>query len=328
MQPFYCPLDDGKAMCIRPDIMETDEILEFPEYSKEQSIYLGIRNTIIALWNINPNEWLTPKRCERFLICRGLVRVLVVREAQRILTFLTHKGVVNYGILHIPPHCRMRRFETLRVAVVGAGVSGLSAAQHLQNLGAEVTVLEAKDVIGGRICDDFSLGVAFGLGGQLITGVINNPFCVMCIQAGIPFRTLNDECPLLDETDGEIVPTLIDKRIDFHFNAMLDAVEYWRNKSTDDIALETALTTMHRLFLKQSGVMLSAAEQRLLNFHLSNLEYSCGSPLRQVSAMHWDQNEKFAQFAGKHALLPDGCSIIVDKLSCGINVIKSCAVNF
>ena len=39
----------------------------------------------------------------------------------------------------------------LKVIVVGAGVSGLKAARDLQALGADVTVLEGRDRIGGRM---------------------------------------------------------------------------------------------------------------------------------------------------------------------------------
>lgn len=39
----------------------------------------------------------------------------------------------------------------MRVMVVGAGIAGLAAAFRLQQAGAEVTVLERSDRVGGRI---------------------------------------------------------------------------------------------------------------------------------------------------------------------------------
>src|SRR5689334_8564031 len=38
------------------------------------------------------------------------------------------------------------------ILVAGAGLAGLSAAHDLINLGATVTVLEARERIGGRVC--------------------------------------------------------------------------------------------------------------------------------------------------------------------------------
>lgn len=46
----------------------------------------------------------------------------------------------------------MIRSSTARVVIVGGGLSGLSAAEHLlkTNPEVEVTLLEAKDRVGGR----------------------------------------------------------------------------------------------------------------------------------------------------------------------------------
>lgn len=40
-----------------------------------------------------------------------------------------------------------------KVIIIGAGTSGLRASEVLIEAGCEVLVLEARDRIGGRVCD-------------------------------------------------------------------------------------------------------------------------------------------------------------------------------
>lgn len=66
----------------------------------------------------------------------------------------------------------MDRFDTI---VVGAGVSGVTAAKLLTRAGKRVVVLEARDRIGGRLNSDRTGGGVTDLGGSWIHGVNNTP---------------------------------------------------------------------------------------------------------------------------------------------------------
>uniref|UniRef100_A0A8C0G3T8 [histone-H3]-N(6),N(6)-dimethyl-L-lysine(4) FAD-dependent demethylase n=1 Tax=Chelonoidis abingdonii TaxID=106734 RepID=A0A8C0G3T8_CHEAB len=298
-QPFYQPNECGKALCVRPDVMELDELYEFPEYSRDPTMYLALRNLILSLWYTSCKEVLTPHKCTHRIIVRGLVRIRCVQEMERILYFMARKGLINTGILSV------------------------SSDQHL--LPKEyhnVIVLEAKDRIGGRVWDDRTFkGVTVGKGAQIVNGCVNNPIALMCEQLGIKMHKLGERCDLIQE-GGRITDPTIDKRMDFHFNAILDVVSEWRKDKTQhqDVPLGEKIQEIYKAFIQESGIQFSDLEEKVLQFHLSNLEYACGSDLHQVSARSWDHNEFFAQFAGDHTLLTPGYSTIIDKLAEGVDV--------
>lgn len=321
LQPFYRPGEQGKALCFHPDIMETYEMDAFPEYAREQVMYLGVRNVVLALWAMRPQAWLDMARVSRHLLCRGLVRIRCLLEAHRVLRFFTARGLINHGALPIdrpcpplPPTCRQQR-----VLVVGAGPAGLSAARHLQRLGLRVTVLEASDRLGGRVRDDTTLGVCLGMGAHIVTGVTNSPLTTLCLQTGHGMRLIRDHCDLYT-TQGHMVSSERDHRVEFHFNAMLDAVAQWRVGQTEDCCLFDKLMEMHQSFMRETQMVFSEEECNVLQFHIGNLEYACGAPLRDVSALQWDQNERYPQFSGQHALVPDGFGCLLQALAEGLDI--------
>jgi monoamine oxidase len=63
---------------------------------------------------------------------------------------------------------RPTRTRKVDVAVVGGGLSGLSAARNLRRLGHSVVVLEARDRVGGRTWTKSVRGVPVDFGGQWI----------------------------------------------------------------------------------------------------------------------------------------------------------------
>ncbi|MEN8445822.1 MAG: FAD-dependent oxidoreductase, partial [Cyanobacteria bacterium J06555_13] len=70
---------------------------------------------------------------------------------------------------------RVGKANVGRIAIVGAGISGLAAAHTLANHGLDVTVLDARDRIGGRVWTDRGIGTAVDLGASWIHGTEGNP---------------------------------------------------------------------------------------------------------------------------------------------------------
>ncbi|XP_048059434.1 lysine-specific histone demethylase 1B isoform X2 [Megalobrama amblycephala] len=301
-QPFYQPNECGKALCVRPDMMELDELYEFPEFSRDPTMYLALRNLVLAAWHRDCKEVLTPQKCAPHVIVRGLVRIRCVQELERVLYFMTRKGLINTGALQIKWPL-------------------LPESQH------NVVVLEARERIGGRVWDDASLGITVGRGAQIVNGCVNNPIALMCEQLGLRMHKLGVRCELIQE-GGRVTDPALDKRMDFHFNAVLDAVSDWRKdkSQSQDAPLGEKIQEVYKTFLQESGLHFTELEEKVLHFHLSNLEYACGSTLDQVSARSWDHNECFAQFSGDHTLFTDGYSSVLHNLAQGLDIRLNTAV--
>ena len=69
--------------------------------------------------------------------------------------------------------------------MIGAGVSGLTAARELQRDGHDVVVVEARDRIGGRTWTVDLGGAPADLGGSWIHGPFENPLVDVVDEAGL-----------------------------------------------------------------------------------------------------------------------------------------------
>lgn len=83
---------------------------------------------------------------------------------------------------------KRRVSEGARVIVVGAGFAGLAAARDLQRYGYTVTILEARDRIGGRVHTDDSFGFPIDLGAAWFHGGMGNPLKSVAEWVGVDTR--------------------------------------------------------------------------------------------------------------------------------------------
>lgn len=93
------------------------------------------------------------------------------------------------------------------VIVIGAGMAGSAAARLLADEGVDVTVLEARDRVGGRIHADRSWGAPVEMGAAWIHGMTGNPMVALAEGQGLGLvRTDYDDEVVRDTLTGRPSP--------------------------------------------------------------------------------------------------------------------------
>ncbi|XP_058832128.1 possible lysine-specific histone demethylase 1 [Topomyia yanbarensis] len=204
--------------------MTASEAVCFPEITKHglvaQRVFLNVRNRILQMWIENPTMQLiienTLKNMEQpFDSDPNLVR--------KVHAFLERHGFINFGIFkRLKP---LPSKKLAKVIVIGAGISGLSAAQQLQQFGFDVIVLEARDRVGGRIATFRKNSYTADLGAMVVTGIWGNPITILSKQTGMEMCPIKTACPLYG-AGGKPVPKHKDDMVEREFNRLLEATSY------------------------------------------------------------------------------------------------------
>lgn len=195
-----------------------------------------------------------------------------------------------------------------RVVVIGAGLAGLSAARTLADAGMAVTVLEARDRLGGRIhTSRLWPDLPMDLGASWIHGRTGNPLEALAQAAGARLvETRYERSILLDMGGAEIDPDL--RGAERILRQALAAAEQRDSDASVMAMIETS----------EGWQRASAAERRLVLYLVnSTLEQEYGGPARRLSAW-WGTDG--AEFDGEDALFPGGFDQVVGVLARGLDV--------
>ena len=193
------------------------------------------------------------------------------------------------------------------VLVVGAGISGLAAARRLSDYGARVTVLEARDRIGGRLWSiQGSEGRVFDMGASWIHGQRGNPITALAKQFRLELLPSPDDVSLFDSGNGVLDPDARDSAGD----RLLRRAR--RSTRSDADSLGSVLA--------RSGVESSLSKNDLALFRSylhSSIEQEYAADTGELSALHYDAGE---DFPGDDLLLPGGYARLAERLAQGLDI--------
>ncbi len=197
-----------------------------------------------------------------------------------------------------------------RIVVIGAGLAGLAAARDLQVAGHEVTVIEARDRVGGRIWTSrLWPDLPMDLGASWIHGIRGNPIAALADEAGASRIATSYDSSLALGPDGQH----IDLTRDMDSTEALVATARDAAEDLDtDISLAEAVQS-------SSAWARSGPEIRSLVRHHINAdfeqEYSGDWAL--LSSWHVDAGK---EFDGPDVLFPGGYDQIATYLAQGLSI--------
>ena len=196
--------------------------------------------------------------------------------------------------------------------VVGAGISGLAAAQSLVERGYEVLVVEATGRIGGRIRTDRSLGAPFEIGAGWIHGVDGNPVLGLAKAVRSRIFVTDDDSFQVFAADG--IPQDYE-RIDSQYDRFVEVCEEASSLTGEDRSLERAISVI-------SGE--TAGDPVLRWMFSAYTEFDTGAPLDKLSARYFDADDAFD---GDDAILLSGYDEILAPLAKGLDIRLGAPVN-
>lgn len=222
--------------CINFGVLKNDPIIpipvsQFPDYDNDMTIQPDPSDEAVegALYSIlkdvNMDE--TTEKLLRKMLSDHFG--LNMKSKKALIKSLVGSYLDNSG----PPKEYKKNTNKGKVVVVGAGPAGLTAALHLKRHGYNVTILEARNRVGGRVNSLESDGfhAPIDLGASIITGtqadprkgLRADPSSLLCTQLGLKTHELNSKIlPIYDVEHQDLADPNLDSIVEKVRDEMMD----------------------------------------------------------------------------------------------------------
>ena len=201
-----------------------------------------------------------------------------------------------------------------RVLVVGAGMAGIATARALAERGYSVTVLEARNAIGGRIRTDTSLGVPVDLGASFIHGSRGNPLIDLARQFGAETYDTTEGEDLLVNAAGAIISSKLQAQGQREYNALVDRLFKIQDELSSDRSIGSVTKTLLRRIRQRRGAAIGDIASFLVT---SEIGIEFGAELTKMSLLHFDEDE---EFSGSDLIVKPGYITVINGLAQGLDI--------
>jgi monoamine oxidase len=203
-----------------------------------------------------------------------------------------------------------------RTLIIGAGMAGLAAARELIQHHFDVTILEARDRIGGRVWTDRSWpDAALDLGASWIHGIARNPIADLARQFNAPTLTTHDTVTVHGAA-GQVLTEREQLALEQRYARVMDAADKLRQQRRARGQTDLPLGKVLRGIIARES--LSTQEFRELQYAINTgIEHEYAADVDWLSLYHWDEPY---HFDGEDVVFPQGYDVLAHGLAQGLDV--------
>jgi len=199
------------------------------------------------------------------------------------------------------------------VIIIGAGMSGIAAADKLDSEGMDVLILEARDRIGGRIWTIYwdEAEKPIDMGASWIHGATNNPMTKIANDNGFELLETDLTSRVILGSNGEWLTDAQVDEVDILYRNFQNY--YWGLAET--IGKDIPIKTAEENFIKMKN--LSEEEKDWLRFIINaDLEHEEAADSTDLSL----KIDIGKPFGGAEVIFPGGYKQILDTMTDGLNI--------